>query len=283
MATTVVTMPAKSNSDDATFNPQRYLTKVGPADYLPVMWRLVWFREDNPDGFIQTELLEHTAGEYAVFKATASKGDAGGFATGYGSETKQDFRDYLEKAETKAIGRALAALGYGTQFSAHEFGGEAENDRIVDSPVNLPARDRTTSVGTIPVARAGLPPTEPQFRKACAVARAIGMTDADLHQFAGVASLNDFDRAGMSDLIERLVALEAAAGEAAESGADAPTHVETVVLDWTAFWTRAKGLGLSDKGIVEAEIGPLGHDPNHAYQRLQAWAKQHAAQLAIVS
>ncbi|HKG29607.1 MAG TPA: hypothetical protein VKB01_10775, partial [Thermomicrobiales bacterium] len=37
-------------------------------------------------------------------------------ATGYGSETASDFPDFIEKAETKAIGRALNALGYGAQF-----------------------------------------------------------------------------------------------------------------------------------------------------------------------
>ena len=40
--------------------------------------------------------------------------------------------DYIERAETGAIGRALAALGLGTQFSGDEFD---ERHRIVDSPV----------------------------------------------------------------------------------------------------------------------------------------------------
>jgi hypothetical protein len=44
-----------------------------------------------------------------------------------------DFSDYVEKAETKSIGRALAALGFGTQFTDEEFY-EGES-RVVDSPV----------------------------------------------------------------------------------------------------------------------------------------------------
>jgi hypothetical protein len=32
-------------------------------------------------------------------------------------EKAASFSDFLEKAETGAIGRALAALGYGTQFA----------------------------------------------------------------------------------------------------------------------------------------------------------------------
>jgi hypothetical protein len=133
------------------FDPSKYLTKVGKADYLQVMWRLVWFRERHPDGMISTELVEHGPGKYAVCKATVSV-PGGGASSGYGSETQADFNDYLEKAETKAIGRALAALGFGTQFSAHEFGGEHENGRIADSPVSspkVPARTRTTSVNTV--------------------------------------------------------------------------------------------------------------------------------------
>jgi ssDNA-binding Zn-finger/Zn-ribbon topoisomerase 1 len=46
-------------------------------------------------------------------------------------ESKRDFGDFIEKAETKAVGRALAMLGYGTQFAADELD---EGQRIVDSP-----------------------------------------------------------------------------------------------------------------------------------------------------
>jgi len=46
--------------------------------------------------------------------------------------------DYIEKAETKALGRALAALGFGTQFCPDfEFG--AREGRVVDAPVALEA------------------------------------------------------------------------------------------------------------------------------------------------
>ncbi len=39
---------------------------------------------------------------------------------------------HLEKAQTKSLGRALAAVGYGSQFTDEEFN---EGERIVDSPV----------------------------------------------------------------------------------------------------------------------------------------------------
>jgi len=116
------------------FEPGRYLTKVGGADYLEVKWRLVWLREVHPDAVIETELVSHV-GQDAIFRARVTV-PGGGSATGFGSEAYDDFRDYIEKAETKALGRALAALGFGTQFCPDfEFG--AREGRVVDTPVDF--------------------------------------------------------------------------------------------------------------------------------------------------
>lgn len=117
----------------APFDPGRYLTKIGSSDYLEVKWRLVWLREVHPTALIDTELVSHTD-QMAIFKATVSLLN-GGSATGYGSESYDDFTDYIEKAETKALGRALAALGFGTQFCPDfEFG--AADGAVVDSPID---------------------------------------------------------------------------------------------------------------------------------------------------
>ncbi len=46
-----------------TFNPNEHLMKLkmgqGSSDYLPVQWRLVWYRELCPQGTIDTEELEY--------------------------------------------------------------------------------------------------------------------------------------------------------------------------------------------------------------------------------
>jgi hypothetical protein len=94
----------------------------------------VWLREKYPDASIATTLVEHERGQYALVRAQIITSDAGGSATGYGSETVRDFGDYLEKAETKAIGRALAALGFGTQFAPDMDDGSSA-ERPVDAPV----------------------------------------------------------------------------------------------------------------------------------------------------
>jgi hypothetical protein len=127
-----------------TFEPAEHLTRLQGKDYLEVKWRLVWFRKAAPLGSIETECLYHDH-ERALFRATVRMNtiqmddgslvkDVPCVATGHGSEHVKDFRDYIEKAETKAIGRALAALGFGTQF-APDIDDGSGGGRVVDSPV----------------------------------------------------------------------------------------------------------------------------------------------------
>src|SRR2546421_9451041 len=97
------------------FDPTAHLVKLkGNALYLPVTWRLVWLREEHPDAEITTEMVQlDLDAKLAIFRAEV-KIPGKGSATGYGSETERDFPvAWIEKAETKALGRALAALGLG--------------------------------------------------------------------------------------------------------------------------------------------------------------------------
>lgn len=121
-------------SELSAFDPTRFLTKVNGRDYLEVKWRLVWLRSQHPEASIETELV-HVESNAAVFRARVTL-PTGASATGWGSESAGDFHDFLEKAETKALGRALAALGFGTQFCQdYDFG--AEFQRVVDSPIDI--------------------------------------------------------------------------------------------------------------------------------------------------
>lgn len=173
------------------FNPNDHLMQIknrnGSADYLPVAWRLVWFREQCPDGQIETEvvLLDldreteeegyawnndtrrsekviKRANGIAIFKATIKDGK-GGIATGTKCEKAASFPDFLEKAETGSIGRALAALGYGTQFAPDLD----EAHRIVDSPVdtsnaNTGSPNTNRPIATTRTATAATPTTTPK-------------------------------------------------------------------------------------------------------------------------
>ena len=113
-----------------SFDPNAHMMSLKGKDYLQVMWRLVWFREDHPDWGIDTICQEQDQ-EHAVFKCVICDENGIQKSSGHGSESKRDFGDFMEKAETKAVGRALAMLGYGTQFAPDLD----EGDRIVDSPV----------------------------------------------------------------------------------------------------------------------------------------------------
>jgi hypothetical protein len=151
---------------ERVFNPNTHLIQIksgqSSKDYLPVQWRIVWFRSLFPQGTIETKMLQldldrdteeeafvwnpekkrsektikHAKG-YCVFYAVIKDG-VGGMATGTKSEKAASFPDFIEKSETGAIGRALAGLGFGTQFTGDEF---EEAHRIVDAPV-----DRSASI-----------------------------------------------------------------------------------------------------------------------------------------
>jgi hypothetical protein len=101
-------------------------------DYLEVKWRVLMFREKYPHGVITTEeICVDLDRGYARYKAIVADGE-GGQATGYGTETQADFADFCERAETRALGRALAVLGFGTQFVGQDL---TEGDHVADAPV----------------------------------------------------------------------------------------------------------------------------------------------------
>lgn len=204
-------------SEVKPFEPARYLTRVNGADYLEVKFRLVWLRDLHPEATIATEL--HTLlNDKAVFRCEITL-PTGASATGWGSETAGDFRDFLEKAETKAIGRALAALGFGTQFCPdHEFGVAA--GRVVDAPVNRPRPVQGTTPRPTPMpqrvdpvqqAQTGALASDKQIGFIARLARDAGWQDDELDAFIaseyGVRR-NELDKRAASNLIERLQAGE---------------------------------------------------------------------------
>jgi hypothetical protein len=191
------------------FDASRYLTKLKGKDYLEVKWRLLWLRTEHPDAVIETELVRWEQDPpMAIFKARVSI-PGGGSATGWGQEELKDFGDYLEKAETKALGRALAALGYGTQFTEDFDFAEGEPGRVVDAPVDrsttragsrmtgangASTQSRAAGSGAMVLTLNGgahaagktenrpvLPATEPQIKAIYAIARgAQAMDDAEV-------------------------------------------------------------------------------------------------------
>jgi hypothetical protein len=136
-----------TNGHSSIFDPMKYMLKLPKskkitlpngsirweqtqADYLPVAARLAWFRKDHPYWSIITKIVR-LADKAVIMKAIIKDFTGQVIETARKRETEVGFPDYIEKAETGAIGRALAMCGYGT-LQAPEFD---EQDRLADAPV----------------------------------------------------------------------------------------------------------------------------------------------------
>ncbi len=153
-------MTTKASEDNGTpFDPSSHLTDIKGKDYLEVKWRLVWFRSEHPldSGWGIRTVAEEVTPQGARYRAQVVNPDGSVVAEGTKTETPKGFADFVEKAETGAIGRALAICGYGTQFAGDELD---EGARIVDSPVAhkpaaRPAPERPVAVPHTPAAPGG--------------------------------------------------------------------------------------------------------------------------------
>jgi hypothetical protein len=143
--------PVKADSlseiHHSIFDPMKYMLKLPKnkkvtmsngqvkweqteTDYLPVAARIAWFRREHPQWSIITKAVQ-SANKAVVMKAIIKDANGRVIATARKKETEAGFPDYIEKAETGAVGRALAMCGYGT-LQAPEFD---EEERLADAPV----------------------------------------------------------------------------------------------------------------------------------------------------
>lgn len=161
----------------AKFHPKDHMTKMSGRDYLEVKWRLVWFREVHPAGTISTELI--ATEPTVVVRAQVHGADGVILASGYGTAPAAGKGTWIgravEKAETAAIGRALAHAGFGTQFDADDDG-----DNLADTPVEPARKAQHAPNGW----------TKEQFEKLKWEASQAGITD--LPGLLGVARVSEY-------------------------------------------------------------------------------------------
>lgn len=111
------------------------LMNLKGKDYMMVAYRIQWFTEEVPSFEITTTfstLTDDQTVAHATVKVLDPDGRSIRSASGTKRETKKDFADHTEKAETAAIGRALIQLGFGTQFALSDM---EEGLRLADSPL----------------------------------------------------------------------------------------------------------------------------------------------------
>jgi hypothetical protein len=122
-----------TNSVKTTKGTELPLMQLQGKFYMQVQWRVVWFKEEKPTWSIETELLRADEA-VAMFKAIVKDESGRVISSAHGSETYKNFpAGHVEKAETVAIGRALANCGYGTAFAAELSDGDS--GKIADSPI----------------------------------------------------------------------------------------------------------------------------------------------------
>lgn len=139
------------------------LMNLKGKNYLQVAHRLVWFREEHPTWTIETTLLNYSE-KGAIASARILDESGRLIATAHKSETLAGFADFIEKAETGAIGRALALCGYGTQFTDDL----EEGSRLADAPLTSrpsPTPIRSTPIHSAPARPASVAPNPPWGNK----------------------------------------------------------------------------------------------------------------------
>lgn len=190
-----------------------------------------------------------------------------GTRAGTGVQVLRGGEDMWKGAASDCLKKCATLFGvaielYGPDLEAGEIAPNVGGP--YDAP-DAPQRARGTSANVVPMARAGVPPTPMQFKKVGALANSLGMSDDDLHDFAGVPTLHDLDRQGVSQLIERLIDLEA-------SGAERQREMPSGPVGWTEFWKEVVAAGYArDKAVIEGFIGPLGADPADSLARFQSF------------
>jgi hypothetical protein len=98
------------------------IVNIRGRDYQTVAYRVGLFREKHPDWTLQTEII-HRDSECVVIKASLLDENGRIRSTGHSEEYRKSSTinktSALENAETSAIGRALAGLGFGgTEFAS---------------------------------------------------------------------------------------------------------------------------------------------------------------------
>lgn len=128
------------------FEPKDYLrkeeTEDGVSFYLDTKYRLLWFRMKYSEGKL-VKIPKVLNKDYATFEVRvySNKNDdegnflANGFASRYRDDANEKFGlNFVESAETAALGRALKDAGFGTQFCDIAL----PNDQtIVDAGVHI--------------------------------------------------------------------------------------------------------------------------------------------------
>lgn len=249
-------------SGPGTFDPRPYLRQLDNGEpYLDVKWRLHWLRSEHPDARIETDLIAADA-DSVVCKATVLLPE-GGSATGHASATRTADMTHIELAETRAIGRALAALGYGAEY--------ADPDSFTSRPVERGA----TPMSLVPAQPAPLPRADDRVQPAqpAPCIRPVPIDDHDIEFEDDDASPPQPPPQQVRPAREREIRevrtrepdydaepapLPTPMGRGSDlrpASGDTPRQKTGEDVSWTKFWEYAKRRGYRDAAHLKELLG----------------------------
>ncbi len=197
------------------FNPLDYVIRTrGQRDYLEVKYRVLWLRREHPTARIRSECLEHSD-SFALFRVTIDLGEKGS-AEGHGSEYRDSFLNFIEKAETRALGNALDNLGFSTDAA---FLAAGQKPPIDERPQSPGRRDRETS----PSAAASPPQPRPDYDGFWREVRGMGFLPQEV---LGLFGVRDLRGVNLEEAMVRLRDLKEKKDQAEAVSQPAPDEAE---------------------------------------------------------
>lgn len=163
------------------------ITNIRGKEYQTVALRVTKFRADKEEWSLTTEIVSRDD-ECVVMKATIANEQGRILATGHAEEYRKSSQvnktSALENAETSAIGRALAAAGWG----GTEFASANEVQNAIHQQENTP-------VGGMP---------DDEYNRLTAKMKTAGVPAAKLHETFGVSDLRALTQDQYAAAMKRL-------------------------------------------------------------------------------
>lgn len=235
--------PTTPGSSDPRSALRALIERGAGTSVAATMLRLLLLRQEHPDATIGTEALR-VENDLVVIRATIAL-PTGATGSGISAEHIADAREWaaaVERTETHAIARALDTLGYALEATTSQA--PADLPRVAAPAPERVEQDEAPS--EVPEEEADLAPEPPQGRV------------TPLPTSPRPQRPPEAETPPVIDALRRANRRPSPTGTPGLTTVPAPdADVEEAPLEdysWTAFWKRAKELGM-DRAAVEARIG----------------------------